>query len=91
VKAALDFALKDKHTLVLVTADHETGGVALTSAGKHAESVNIVFSTGGHTAIPVPLFAFGPHAVRFTGMKDNTELAFICGDLLGLHGFPAKQ
>jgi alkaline phosphatase len=89
VKAALDFARNDKHTLVLVTADHETGGLALTSTGTHT-SVNTAFVTGSHTAVPVPLFAFGPHAVRFTGMKDNTEVASICGELLSLHGFPAK-
>ena len=34
VKAALEFAQKDKHTLVLVTADHETGGLVLSGKGK---------------------------------------------------------
>ena len=82
VEAALEYARKDKHTLVVVTADHETGGVALRERAKALRSVNTVFSTGNHTAIPVPLFAFGPHAIRFTGMKDNTEIATICGDLL---------
>ena len=91
VKAALEFAQKNKHTLVLVTADHETGGVALTGKGKHESGVNVVFATGSHTAIPVPLFAFGPHAIRFTGMKDNTEIASICGRLLALPGFPAMK
>ncbi|RPH34684.1 alkaline phosphatase, partial [bacterium] len=90
VKAALEFAQKEKHTLVLVTADHETGGLSLTGKGKKVASVNTVFSTGSHTAVPVPLFAFGPHAIRFTGMKDNTEVASICGELLHLRGFPSK-
>jgi alkaline phosphatase len=90
VKTALEFAQKNKHTLVLVTADHETGGLALTGKGKQAASVNTVFTTGSHTAIPVPLFAFGPHAIRFTGMKDNTEVASICGELLKLRDFPMK-
>jgi alkaline phosphatase len=53
--------------------------------------VNTLFSTGNHTAVPVPLFAFGPHAIRFTGMKDNTEVASICGELLMLREFPAKR
>jgi alkaline phosphatase len=91
VKLALDFALKDKHTLVLVTADHETGGLALTRKGKQTNGVNTAFVTGGHTAIPVPLFAFGPHAIRFTGMKDNTEIPVICGKLLALPGFPEAE
>ena len=91
VEVALEYARKDKHTLVLVTADHETGGLALAGAGKGATTVNTLFSTGNHTAVPVPLFAFGPHAIRFTGMKDNTEVASICGDLLKLRKFPAKR
>ncbi len=91
VEVALEYARKDKHSLVVVTADHETGGLALAGAGKGAATVNTLFSTGYHTAIPVPLFAFGPHAIRFTGMKDNTEVAMICGDLLKLREFPAKR
>jgi alkaline phosphatase len=90
VKAALEFAQKDRHTLVVVTADHETGGLALVGSGTRT-SVKMAFSSGSHTAIPVPLFAFGPHAVRFAGMKDNTEIASICGELLRLQGFPSKQ
>ena len=90
VKAAIEFARKDKHTLVLVTADHETGGLALTGTGTRA-SVRTAFNTGSHTAVPVPLYAYGPHAIRFTGMKDNTEISAICGELLGLHRFPTKQ
>jgi alkaline phosphatase len=90
IKLALDFARKDKHTLVLVTADHETGGLSLPGSGNRT-AVRTAFSTGGHTAVPVPLYAFGPHALRFTGMKDNTEIPSICGELLHLHGFPTKR
>lgn len=89
VKAALEFARKDKHTVVLVSADHETGGLSLPGSGRR--TVNMSFVTGSHTALPVPLFAFGPHAARFTGMKDNTEIPLICGELLRLRGFPTKQ
>jgi alkaline phosphatase len=91
VQSALEFARKDGHTLVLVTADHETGGLALLSRGRKAESVKTAFSTGSHTGIPVPLWAFGPHAIRFTGMKDNTEVAALCGELLQLRGFPTQR
>ena len=33
VRVAIDFALKDKETLVIITADHATGGAALNGAG----------------------------------------------------------
>jgi alkaline phosphatase len=33
VKTAVDFALKDRETLVIITADHATGGPALNGAG----------------------------------------------------------
>jgi alkaline phosphatase len=38
----------------------------------------------------VPLFAFGPHALRFTGLKDNTEIPKLFAELLGIQAFPRK-
>jgi alkaline phosphatase len=72
VQIAVDFAKADGHTLVIVTADHETGGLTLT--GQHAETKTpvIQFSTANHTATPVPVYAFGPGAENFTGYFDNT-------------------
>lgn len=69
----LDFAEQDGNTLVIVTADHETGGLTLPSAGDGEFSYN--YSTGGHTAEHVPIFSFGPSAEQFKGTFDNTEIA----------------
>ena len=69
----LDFAEADGETLVIVTADHETGGYALSSDGSYAETVG-TFTTGGHTATLVPVFAFGPGAEAFSGVYDNTGI-----------------
>ena len=77
---ALDFAKKDGNTLVVVTADHETGGFALAASGKKSgtgsdyDELNGTFSTGGHTATLIPVFAFGPGAEAFTGIYKNTEI-----------------
>lgn len=70
----LDFAAKDGKTLVIVTADHETGGMALTGGSMAEGSVKAAFPTNSHTAVMVPVFAFGPGAEEFGGIMDNTEL-----------------
>lgn len=72
VGAALDFAERDGRTLVVVTADHETGGFALLE-GSVADSLvgRTAFATDGHTASMVPLFAFGPGSGEFGGIRSN--------------------
>lgn len=70
---ALDFAEQDGNTLVVVTADHETGGFALSSGETYDELVG-TFSTGGHTPDLIPVFAFGPGAESFAGIYENTGI-----------------
>ena len=69
----LEFAKKDGNTLVIVTADHETGGMALLR-GEDKKSLNIKFTTDYHTASLVPVFAYGPGAEQFNGVYDNTDI-----------------
>jgi len=71
---ALDFAVKEGNTLVVITADHETGGVTITGGDRKSKTVKLSFSTPGHTAVMVPVYAFGPGSGKFTGIYDNTEL-----------------
>jgi len=72
VGVALDFAEKSKDTLVIVTGDHETGGLRIseTKLGRW----RMEWSTGDHTAVAVPIFAFGPGASQFAGFQDNTDV-----------------
>jgi alkaline phosphatase len=74
VGAALDFAANDSNTLVIITADHETGGLSLTDGSLKNGTTSASFSTKHHTGIPVPVYAFGPCAQKFTGFYDNTEI-----------------
>ncbi len=78
-KVAVDYALKRGDTLVIVTADHETGGVS-TVSGKGGRP-EIVYETTSHTERPVALYAYGPGSELFQGDQDNTE---ICKKLSGL-------
>ena len=71
---ALDFAKLDGETLVIVTADHETGGFTLSSDGDNYNKIKPTFSTGGHSATMVPVFAFGPGSELFGGIYENTEI-----------------
>lgn len=71
---AIKFAAKDGETLVVVTADHETGGMALTGGDMSTGMVKGAFPTGGHTGVMVPVFSYGPGAEEFIGIMDNTEV-----------------
>lgn len=88
VKKAIDFAKKDGNTLVIVTADHETGGLTLVGGSIEEKAVDCNFSTKNHTATPVPVYAFGPGAEQFTGCFDNTEFK---GKIINLLNLGAKE
>ena len=70
----LEFASKDGHTLVIVTADHETGGFAVTGGNIRRGAVIGEFLTDSHTGVWVPVYAYGPGAEIFTGMYENTDI-----------------
>jgi alkaline phosphatase len=80
---AIDFAEKDGNTLVVVTGDHETGGFTLASTIKKSEDekeysdyndISMTFSTNGHSATLIPVFAYGPGSEEFMGVYENTEI-----------------
>ena len=71
---ALKFAASDGKTLIVVTADHETGGFALLGGDMGTGMVKGGFATGGHTGIMVPVFAYGPGAEIFSGIYENTAI-----------------
>lgn len=80
---ALEFAAKDGETLIVVTADHETGGFALVGGDMKTGMVKGAFSTGDHTGAMVPVFAYGPGSENFTGIMENTDIAKKIMNLLG--------
>ena len=87
VASVLDFAVSDGETLVILTADHETGGMNIVS-GSTQENITIVWTTEHHTGIPVPIMAYGPKAINFTGWWDNTEIGIKIAELSGLGVLP---
>ena len=81
---ALAFAASNGETLIIVTADHETGGMTLNGGDYKAGKVIAKYTSGGHTGIAVPVFAFGPGSDQFTGFMENTDIAKKMMKLLGL-------
>lgn len=85
VRVALEFARADGNTLVVVTADHETGGMNLAESGNEG-TLGVRWTTGKHSAQPVPLYAWGPGATSFGGEIDNTAVHDVLAAALGLDG-----
>ena len=75
IGAALKFAAANGETLIIVTADHETGGMTINGGDYQTGKVVAKYTSGGHTGVAVPVFAFGPGAEQFTGFMENTDIA----------------
>lgn len=71
IRVGLRYQARHPETLILVTSDHETGGLALTHEG---DSLRLSYHTADHTAEWVPRFARGPGAERFGGVLTNAEV-----------------
>jgi alkaline phosphatase len=87
VERALRFARKDGDTLVIVTADHEAGGMSIVwpgaERGLNFQSLpaadggvfHVAWATNpGHTAAPVTVRAYGPGAQTFVGVQHLEDL-----------------
>lgn len=88
VEVAFNYADTHPGTLVVVTADHETGGLTIINGSgtfdPNDKSVDYEWSTSGHSGAMVPIFAYGTGAEHFSGVFDNTDLPRIMWQLLGL-------
>jgi alkaline phosphatase len=71
---AMKFVDENRETLLIVTADHETGGISLIGGDMSQGRVLANFATGDHTGIMVPVFAYGPGAEWFRGVYQNTAI-----------------
>ncbi len=74
IAKALEFAQNDGNTLVVVTADHECGGLGINGGSIEDGTVEGGYTTKSHTGVMVPVFAYGPGAKEFTGIYENTAL-----------------
>ena len=93
VELALDYAIQNQDTLVIATADHETGGLLIESSSPTdytAPEVKFSFNTGigygSHTGVPVPVYAYGPGSENFTGTLDNTDIFYAMLEAVKMDG-----
>lgn len=71
---AMKFADENGETLVLITSDHETGGLIIYDGDYKTGAVTGTFTTNDHTGLPVPLFSYGPGSENFTGFIQNSDI-----------------
>ena len=72
----IKWAAQDGETLVVVTADHETGGMTVLDGDYKEGRVEVNFSTKNHSGTMVPVYAFGPGSENFSGFMDNTDICW---------------
>lgn len=85
LKALVAYVKEHPNTLLVVTADHETGGtgVGYKSYPVNApEGMKLTFSTKGHTGTVVPIFAYGAGSEKFAGIFQNRELPGMIEELM---------
>ena len=74
IQTVMDWAQGRSDTLILVTADHETGGLLVTQNNGQGAFPDVTWSTTGHTGDNVGIYAIGENAQMFTGTLDNTDI-----------------
>ena len=73
VQIAFDWAKGRKDTLIIVTADHETGGLKVLENNGMGIFPTVSWSTSGHTTTNIPVYGWGPNAACISGAMDNTD------------------
>ncbi len=80
VGVGLEYHSRYPATLILVTANDETGGILLPDDAD--PDLLLEYGAGGATAVRVPIFAIGPGAERFEGSIGNDVVGQILLDLV---------
>ena len=77
LRKMVEYVNQHPETLLVVTADHETGGTGVYYNGHTPANegpLRLKFSTSGHTGTVVPIFAYGAGAENFAGVMKNTDI-----------------
>ena len=78
IEVAVEYAEESGDTLVVVTADHETGGLAIVSGNADfnlsEQGIEYRWATDGHSGQMVPIYLYGAGAERINGIMENSEL-----------------
>jgi alkaline phosphatase len=84
VAEALKFADSNGETLIIVTGDHETGGLTLVDGNRAEGLITAQYMTDDHTPIMLPVYSYGPHANKFAGVYENTQFFHTIKEIMQL-------
>jgi alkaline phosphatase len=84
IAEALKFADSNGETLIIVTGDHETGGLTLVDGNSAEGLITVQYMTDDHTPIMLPVYSYGPHARKFTGVYENTQFFHTIKEIMKL-------
>ena len=76
---------------MVLTADHETGGMTLQNSKLDSKEMEVYWTTTHHTGVPIATMAYGPHAVKFSGWQENTDVGRKIAALMGITTFPVIE
>lgn len=74
ITKAVQFADQNPGTLVIITADHETGGFSIPHGDLKTSTIEGDFTTDDHSATLIPVFSYGSGSEIFTGVYENNEI-----------------
>ena len=79
VEVAVEYAKAHEGTIVVVTADHETGGLSIVSADANfnlsEQGVEYRWTTKGHSGVMIPIYLYGTANESINGIVENTDIA----------------
>ena len=90
IAVAMRFVALHPDTLLIVTADHETGALYFPKEGYGSDKTHVYLSDY-HTSINVPVYALGQGIDALEGIKENTDIAGFVADILGEADFEQKS
>ena len=86
IEVAVAYAAEHEDTLVVVTADHETGGLSIVSADANfnlsEQGVEYRWTTGGHSGAMIPIYLYGKKSEAINGIVENTDIASTLMELI---------
>lgn len=82
VKYFKKYVEDNPNTLVIITADHETGGIIITDDLTKDKLSDKSFTTKDHVGNDVPLTAFGKNSELFFKNMDNTDIYKILKNII---------
>ena len=86
IAVAMRYVALHPDTLLIVTADHETGGLYFPEAG-YGEGKDYIYLSEEHTSVNVPVFALGYGVEALDVIKENTDIAGFVAAALGEEDF----